>query len=272
MRIATWNINSIRVRLDLMLDVFNKYDIDVLLLQETKSQDKDFPREAIEYNNLNVAFVGQKSYNGVAIISKHPMEVVQKSLPFYNYCNNDDEARYIECLVEYQGKVVRVASVYVPNGNSAEAETKDVTETERFKYKINFYKRLIEYKKQVLTQNEDYVFFAGDYNVAHREIDLHAPKYAFGDVGFHPVEIAKLDEIIDLGYQDTFRHFYKDEIAYTWWDYRHGRWQKDQGWRIDYIFCPQKTIEFINNVNIIKEVRGYEKTSDHTLVVVDFRL
>jgi exodeoxyribonuclease-3 len=169
-RIASWNINSIRIRLELLQNVIKNNNIDVILLQETKCQDCDFPSSAVRSFGMNYLCKGQKSYNGVAILSKYPLELEIDKLPLYDLQDDDNEARYIEAITTINKKIIRIASVYVPMGGSVLAPDEKLEESLRFKYKLNFYKRLkkrIELLKHD-TNNflDEYVIFAGDLNVA----------------------------------------------------------------------------------------------------------
>ena len=248
-KLATWNINSIRIRLNLLDEVIKKNDLDIILLQETKCQDTDFPISQIQSMNINYLFKGQKSYNGVAILSKYPIELITKELPLYNFQDTDDEARYVEAIITINGKILRVASIYVPQGGSVLKDGETIEESARFNYKLNFYKRLQtrikEVKEQTTGFKDEYVIFAGDLNVAQEEIDLHNPKANDGNVCFHPMERKALREIKNIGLYDAFRSKYPDTKQYTWWDYKTKGFDRNVGWRLDYLLSSKNVCRII---------------------------
>ena len=275
-RIATWNINSVRVRLELLKSVIENNNIDAILLQETKCQDVDFPASAIQSMGLNYVFKGQKTYNGVAILSKYPIELEIDKLPLYNLKQVDEEARYIEAIINVNKKIVRLASVYVPNGASVLQNGETLEQSERFNYKLNFYERMKtridEVKKNSDNFKDEYVIFAGDLNVAQEEIDLHNPKLNDGNVCFHPLERKSLREIRSLGLEDAFRIKYPDKKQYTWWDYKTRGFDRNVGWRLDYMLCSQNVIDNITNIYVDMDVRGQQKTSDHAPTILEFEV
>jgi exodeoxyribonuclease-3 len=224
---ATWNVNSIRARENQLKEVILKNKIDVLMLQETKVQDHHFPVELYESLGYNISFVGQKSYNGVAILSKIPFESYNLNLPLFKIETEDLEARYLEVSITFAGKLITFASVYVPNGQSELLKNEKLEESKRFVYKINFFKRLQERLKTSFNLKEEYLIFGGDYNVANEAIDLFNPKANEGGVGFHIYERNNLKEIISLGLKDAFRHFHPNKVAYSWWDYRTKAFDRD---------------------------------------------
>ena len=275
--IATWNVNSIRTRLNILGELIKSQNIDVLLLQEIKCQDKDFPHSEILSLGMNYLTFGQKSYNGVAILSKFPLELELKHLPLYdlNATEEDSEARYIEATFTANEKFFRVASIYVPMGGSELNIDEKLENSKRFLYKINFYKRL---QKRILeitkfgALKDEYVILGGDFNVAKNEIDLHSPKTAFGDVGFHPMEIKELENIIALGLKDTFRILHPDKKnEYTWWDYRTKAFDRNLGWRLDYMLCNENVINHLDKCYTDIEIKKIEKNSDHAPVIVCVR-
>ena len=273
-RIATWNINSIRVRTELLKQVIDENNIDVILLQETKCQDIDFPVLAIQSMHLNYAYKGQKSYNGVAILSKYPLELEMKELPLYGFQDTDEEARYIETIVNVNKKIVRIASIYVPNGASALQPNEILEESARFVYKLNFYermkKRILEIKKDTSDFQDEYVIFGGDLNVAQEEIDLHNPKLNDGCVCFHPLERKALREIRSLGLEDAFRFKYPNDKQYTWWDYKTRGFDRNVGWRLDYMLSSQNVLQNMTDIYVDMNTRGKPKTSDHAPTIIEF--
>ncbi|MBL0725868.1 MAG: exodeoxyribonuclease III [Alphaproteobacteria bacterium] len=270
--IATWNVNSIRARLASVSQWLSSTSPDIILLQETKCMDEQFPISEINHMGYNVDMVGQKSYNGVAILSKRQISTELKQLPLYDSNIEDLEARYIEAVISFGSSVVRVASVYVPNGSSTLKHGEKLEESKRFRYKISFLQRLAKRVQEVLQFDNEYIVFGGDYNVALQEIDLYNPKSSADDVGFHKEEIKNLKKILNLGLQDTYRFLYPDKIAYSWWDYRRGRWPDDKGWRIDYLLSSKHTLEDTADCLIHKDVRGHEKASDHVPVEIKIKI
>ena len=276
LRVATWNINSIRIRLELLRNVIKTNDLDVILLQETKCQESDFPSSIVQSMGMNYIYKGQKSYNGVAVLSKYPIELEMKELPLYNLQDTDDEARYIECIITVNGKIIRLASVYVPMGGSILNPGETLEESARFKYKLNFYKRLKlrieEIKNDTNNFQDEYIIFAGDLNVAQEEIDLTHPKANDGGVGFHPLERQALREIKSVGLHDAFRTKYPNTIQYSWWDYRTKAFERNVGWRLDYLLVSQNIINTMKDCYVDMATRGKAKTSDHAPTIIDFQV
>ena len=275
-RVATWNINSIRIRLELLKSVIETNKIDIILLQETKCQDNDFPISAIQSMGMNYLYKGQKSYNGVAILSKYPLDLEMKELPLYEFQDIDEEARYIEAIATINGKIVRVASIYVPMGGSVLRDGEILEESERFNYKLNFYKRMQqrieEVKKDTNNFEDEYIIFAGDLNVAQEEIDLSHPKANDGGVGFHPLERQALRDIRKVGLDDIFRLKYPKIQQFTWWDYRTGAFNRNVGWRLDYLLCSNNVFKNLTECYVDMKTRGKPKTSDHAPSVIEFEV
>lgn len=275
-RIATWNINSIRVRLGLLDETIKNNNIDIILLQETKCQDREFPLSAMTSMKLNSVFKGQKSYNGVAILSKYPIDIVMTELPLYGLEKKDEEARYVEAIITVEKKIIRVASVYVPMGGSVLEENERLEDSGRFIYKLNFYKRLqtriLELKQETNNFQDEYVVFGGDLNVAQEEIDLSYPKENYGDVGFHPLERESLREIRKCGLEDSFRIKFPTTKQYTWWDYRTRAFSRNVGWRLDYLLSSPNVLSGMKECFVDVRTRAKEKTSDHAPSVIEFEI
>lgn len=271
-RIATWNVNSLRARMEALGQWLRGNSPDILLLQETKCTDQNFPILEINSMGYNVQSVGQKSYNGVAILSKMPMSVEATSLPMYDEEIPDEEARYLEATISFGKAMVRVASVYVPNGGSLLQKGQRLEDSPRFRYKLSFLRRLQRRAQEVLSFENEYTIFGGDLNVALSAIDLHNPEKAAGGVGFHEDEISGLQSVIHSGLTDSFRHKYPDTVAYSWWDYRTNGWASNKGWRIDYLLSSQSVIANMADCTIHAEVRGFDKTSDHVPVEILLRI
>ncbi len=250
MKIATWNINSIKSRLPHVTAYLKEVSPDVLLLQELKSQEENFPGSEIEDLGYNFAMVGQKTYNGVAIMAKQPIEVEQRALPGDSM---DEQARYIEAIV---GKI-RVASMYLPNGNPIG--------TEKFAYKLAWMDRLIAHVKTLLTYEEPLVL-GGDYNVCPTDDDVYDPDGFAGDALCHPETRARFRTLCYLGLTDALRALHPELGLYTFWDYQAGCWHKDQGLRIDHLLLSPQAADRLIASGVDKGPRGKEKPSDHTPV------
>lgn len=259
MKIASFNVNSLKARLNNLKEWLKEADPDIVCLQETKSTDDTFPRSEIEDLGYNLAIHGQKTYNGVAILSKLPLEDIRTGLPGDP---SDEQARYIEAVVPAGNTVLRVASIYLPNGNPMG--------TEKFSYKLGWMDRLKTHAELLLSYEEPLVL-AGDYNVIPTEDDVYDPKAWAEDALFQPESRAKLREIINLGFTDAFRACHTESHRYTFWDYQAGRWPKDQGIRIDHLLLSPQATDRLVACDIDKEPRGREKPSDHTPIWAEFK-
>lgn len=251
MKVASFNVNSIKARLANLTDWLKEAAPDVVCLQELKCQDDAFPRGAIEDLGYNVETHGQKTYNGVAILSKYPLEDVKRGLPGNN---GDDHARYIEAVISANGKAARVASIYLPNGNPVD--------TEKFEYKLHWMDRLIDHAHRLLA-HEEVLVLAGDYNVIPTADDVYDPAAWTNDALFRPETRAKFRELMNLGYTDAFRACHREAHRYTFWDYQAGAWSKDHGLRIDHLLLSPQAADRLKACDIDRAVRGREKPSDH---------
>ena len=221
-KIATWNINSVRLRIGLVERFLKEQTPDVLCLQEIKCLDDAFPREPIEALGYNVVTHGQKTFNGVAILSRLPLEDVRRGLPGDE---SDTQARYIEAVVSTTSGVVRIASIYLPNGNPLG--------TEKFTYKLSFMDRLHKHAKQLLTLEEPLVL-AGDYNIIPEPIDAKDPNAWTGDALFQPESRAAWRRLVSLGLTDAIRALQPSGPVWTFWDYQGAAFERDSGLRIDH--------------------------------------
>jgi exodeoxyribonuclease-3 len=257
--IASWNVNSIKARLPNVLDWVKKKKPDILLLQELKCVEEAFP--ALEFGDLgyNCAVVGQKTYNGVAILSKTPLEVAERALPGDN---GDDHARYIEGVTTAKAGTLRVASLYLPNGNPIGS---DGARSEKFAYKLAWLERLRLHMKALLKLEEPTVL-GGDYNVIPEPADAHDPAAWAGDALFQPESRKAFRRLLHLGYTDAFRALHAEPGAYTFWDYQGGAWPKDHGIRIDHLLLSPQAADLLAESGIDREPRAKEKASDHTPV------
>lgn len=250
MKIATWNVNSIKARLPNVLDWLKSAEPDVVLLQEIKTVDDGFPRLEIEALGYECAVHGQKSYNGVAILSKRGLEEVSARLPGDD---GDEQARYMEATVAG----VRVATIYLPNGNPADSE--------KYPYKLAWMARLRE-RAAALLAGEMPVVLGGDYNVIPTDEDVHDAAAWAGDALIKPQTRAAFREILWLGYTDAFRAKDPTPHKYSFWDYQGGAWQKDHGIRIDHLLLSPQAADRLEAAGIDTGPRGKQKASDHTPV------
>jgi exodeoxyribonuclease-3 len=256
MRIATWNVNSINARLETVLKWFEDAAPDVACLQEIKCVDEKFPTEAFERLGYNVAVHGQKSYNGVALLSKTALEDVRKGLPGDD---GDDHARYIEAVISGP-RPVRVGGLYLPNGNPIG--------TEKFSYKLGWMARLSAHAKALLALEESFVL-AGDYNVIPETVDCENPAAWVDDALFQPQSHAAWRSMQWLGLTDAFMAADGAPHSYTFWDYQAGAWQRNNGIRIDHALLSPQAADRLVGVQIHRDVRGWDKPSDHVPVVVE---
>jgi len=249
--IISWNVNSIRARLEHFATLAREINPDVILLQETKVQDIHFPREAIEDLGYNIFIHGEKSYNGVAILSRGPMEDFKKHLPGDE---DDIQSRYAECITTIKGRTIRVASVYVPNGTAVKSD--------RFPYKLKFFERLHAHFNEL--QAYDEVFIAGgDYNVAPENIDVYSPEQLEGQLGFHIEERKRFRTILTGGIHDSYRTMHPNTQAYSWWDYRSSGWAHNKGMRIDHLLVSSQACDIMTEAGMHPEFRAMERASDH---------
>lgn len=253
MKVATFNANSIRTRLPIILGWLERESPDLLLIQETKVQDADFPVKSVEEAGYHAVFRGQKSYNGVAILSRSPLSGVEIGLPVQGV----EEARFIS------GRVgdMNVINVYVPQGFEVGSD--------KFRYKLEWLARLLDHIDSHYKPSAP-LLVAGDFNVALTDMDLYDPDGFRGGVGFHPDEQAVLRRFFSWGLVDIFRKHVKDGGQYTFWDYRiPNGFKRNMGWRIDYILGTAPLADRSRSVWIDKDARAMPKPSDHTFLVAE---
>lgn len=278
MKVITWNVNSIKTRLQHLIHMLQTIKPDVVLLQEIKCINQQFPLEEINELGYNVAISGMKSYNGVAIISKFPLEDVILQFPIEEVGKHNElykqegkpnlEARYIEAVISVPSGAYRIASIYVPNGGVSSKEANlglDVYETERFKYKEAFYGDLKAHCQKLISQNETLIF-GGDYNIAPEDLDVHNPKTCSKNTGFLPKEREILRDFMEL-MPDSFRTLNPNDNGFSWWDYRRGGFTANRGMRIDHILLPQNAQKLVQSVAVLEEFRAMERPSDHAPVM-----
>tara|TARA_B100000029_G_scaffold428448_1_gene438359 strand:- start:115 stop:891 length:777 start_codon:yes stop_codon:yes gene_type:complete len=256
MKISSWNVNSIRARITNVIDYLKYSNPDVLMLQEIKTEEKNFPFEDLKNIGYESKVFGQKSYNGVALLSK--INITDVNTKFVKDINN--QSRIITADIKNKSKKIKIINVYVPNGNPIN--------TDKYEYKKKWYKSFNKKVKKTLTENKN-IIIAGDFNVIPEEIDVHDYKKYENDALFK-LEIRNLfKELIKLGFYDTYRYFNKNKQEYTFWDYMAGSWQKNNGMRIDHFLISNDLINDIKNINIDKKPRGKIKPSDHTPIELE---
>jgi exodeoxyribonuclease III len=251
MKIISWNVNSIRARIENILTYIKNSKPDILLLQEIKTQEETFPKDIFKDIGYNSFVFGQKSYNGVAIISKLKIDNVNT-----NFIKDDlKQSRIITGEIFLKKKKIELINIYVPNGNPVD--------TEKYNYKKNWLKKFITNIKKKLSKNSN-LLIAGDFNIIPEQIDVHDFKRYENDA-LGRLEIRKkYRELINLGFKDVYRLINKKKQEYTFWDYFAGSWQKNYGMRIDHFLLSNNLIENIESVNINKDPRSKLKPSDHT--------
>ncbi len=249
-KIATWNVNSIKARLPNVLDWLKEAAPDVALFQEVKSLEENFPRLEIEELGYNIAVVGQKSYNGVALLSKAPLEDLVTRLPGDEA---DKQARYLEATTFG----LRVATIYLPNGNP--------TDSEKYPYKLAWMERLVEHARRLLA-DEQPVVLGGDYNVVPGDDDVHDPAAWADDALCLPATRQRFRQLLHLGYTEAYRALHRESHRYSFWDYQGGAWQKDNGVRIDHLLLSPQAADRLEACDIDRGPRGKPKASDHTPV------
>lgn len=253
MKIVTWNVNSIAMRLNHLNDLITMENPEVIFLQEIKCQNEQFPGKELENLGYQIFVHGQKAYNGVAILIKsHFIDV-----KFITNCFSEqfkEESRYIEISAKFANKEISLASVYVPNGQAVISE--------KFPYKLSFLKALREYIA------DKRIVIGGDFNVAPYDIDIRNPNDHRNTLGFHQLEQSEIRKFYDIGFYDSLRLVNKDE-CFSWWDYRRGGWDKNDGMRIDYFLVSSDLTKNVKNAYHMKDFRGKEKPSDHIPVVME---
>lgn len=256
LRIATWNVNSVRARLPNVMEWLESFQPDILLLQETKCQDDDFPRLEIESMGYHAVIHGQKSYNGVAILSKRPAQDVVRGLPGDDA---DAQARYLEASIDG----LRVVSLYLPNGNPAPGE--------KFDYKLAWMRRLLNHARSLLVTEQPLVL-AGDYNVCPTDDDVYAPAKWQDDALCRPESRSLFRQLLNLGLTEAFRSLHSEKGHYSFWDYQAGAWPRDEGLRIDHLLLSPQAADRLVACHMDKAPRGKEKASDHTPVWVELSI
>lgn len=254
MKIATWNVNSVRKRTGNLISWLQRAKPDVVVLQEIKAQESQFPTLEVEAAGYKVAIVGQKGFNGVALLSQHSFEVTARTLPGPA---EDEPARYIEGRIQTPRGPLTVGGIYLPNGNPIG--------TEKFAYKLAWMERLLGRARELLKHEEMFVL-GGDYNVCPTELDVYDPVAFASDALCRPESRAALRKLLNLGLTDAIRAFHADDECYTFYDYQAGAWQKGNGLRIDHLLLSPQAADRLTAVGIDKAERGKTEPSDHVPV------
>ena len=256
MLISSWNVNSVRARIENIKSYLLKYKPDILMRQEIKTEDVNFPYDDFSAMDYESHVFGQKSYNGVAIISKNKLKNIKTNL----IKDKLKQSRIISAEVEYKKKNIQLINIYTPNGNPVD--------TEKYSYKINWLDDLHKQLKSSFKKNPN-IILGGDFNIIPYAEDVYNPK-GFENDALYRLEIRKkLREIINLGFNDTYRHFHETKEGYTFWDYMRGAWQKNNGLRIDHFLVSNSLLNIVKDVKINKDPRGKEKPSDHTPIEIE---
>jgi exodeoxyribonuclease III len=257
MRIATWNINGVKARIDGLLTWLKETSPDLVCLQEIKSVDEGFPAADIEALGYNVAVHGQKGFNGVALLSKPPLEDIRRGLPGDDL---DPQSRYIEAVVPFGAKIVRLGGLYLPNGNPLG--------TEKFHYKLAWMQRLEAHARDLLALEEPLIL-AGDYNVIPEPEDCKNPAAWSEDALYQPESRAAFRRLLNLGLTDAIRSGHPGPGVYTFWDYQAGAFPKDNGIRIDHLLLSAQATDHLQASGIDRFTRAWEKPSDHVPVWIE---
>ena len=257
LKIASFNVNSIKMRLPNVINWIEQSEIDIILMQETKTIDENFPFKDFNEIGFDVIASGQKSYNGVAIASKFKINEINRILPFYNQdIIEDDQARFLHVKIES----INIICLYLPNGNPAPGP--------KYDYKINWMKRLIKYTEEIYDKNEPLIL-GGDFNVIQEDNDCYDVSKWQDDALYLKETRRCMKELINVGLVDSYRLKYPNLKEYSFWDYQAGAWQKDNGIRIDFFLISPEIVDTLIDVGIDKRPRGQEKPSDHTPIWIE---
>ena len=256
MKISSWNVNSVRARIENLINYINDSKPDVLLLQEIKTEEKNFPFNDLKNLGYSSYVYGQKSYNGVAFLSK--IDIKKIDFKFIN--DKYKQSRVIVSEIKNKSKKIKLINIYVPNGNPVDSE--------KYEYKKIWYNSFIKKIKKTIYNNEN-IIIGGDFNVIPEEIDVYNFKKYENDALFKLEIRKKFRELINCGFYDIYRYFNKNKKEYTFWDYMSGSWQKNNGMRIDHFLISNNLLNNVKNVNINKKPRSKIKPSDHTPIEIE---
>ena len=255
MIISSWNVNSVRARIENIKSYLLKYKPDILMMQEIKTENQNFPYDDFSSLKYESYVFGQKSYNGVAILSKEKLININNDI----IKDKNKQSRIISADLIYNKKIVKLINIYIPNGNPID--------TEKYMYKKSWLDSFVKVIKSSYKKNQN-IIIGGDFNVIPAAEDVYNPK-SFEDDALYRLEIRKkFREILNLGFKDVYRYMYPDTEGYTFWDYMRGAWQKNNGMRIDHFLVSNSLIDQVKSININKDPRGREKPSDHTPIEI----
>ena len=256
MLISSWNVNSIRARIENVKEYLKKFSPNIALVQEIKTEDKTYPYEEIKSLGYESYVFGQKSYNGVAILSKEKLINIKNDI----IKDKNKQSRIISADLIYNKKIVQLINIYIPNGNPID--------TEKYMYKKSWLDGFIKIIRSNYKKNQN-IIIGGDFNVIPAAEDVYNPK-SFEDDALYRLEIRKkFREILNLGFKDVYRYMYPETEGYTFWDYMRGAWQKNNGMRIDHFLVSNSLIKNIKDIKINKYPRSKEKPSDHTPIELE---
>ena len=256
MLISSWNVNSVRARILNITEYLKKFSPDILMIQEIKTEDKNYPYEEIKSLNYNSYVFGQKAYNGVAILSKEKISDLKNDI----INDKKKQSRIIKAEFNFKKKNIQLINIYTPNGNPVD--------TEKYDYKLYWLDSFIKHLKLLSKKNEN-IIIGGDFNIIPSAEDVHDPKGYENDALYRLEVRKKLREIINLGFNDSYRYIHPDKEGYTFWDYTSGAWQKNNGMRIDHFLVSNSLINNVKDVKIIQFPRGRQKPSDHTPIEIE---
>ncbi len=256
MKIISWNVNSVRARIENILSYIKESNPDILFLQEIKTQNENFPSETFKENGYHSYVFGQKSYNGVAFLSKSKIDNIKNDF----IKDKLKQSRVITGEIVIKKKKTKLINIYIPNGNPID--------TEKYEYKKNWLTTFIKKIKNEITYNSNIVI-SGDFNIIPEEIDVYDFKRYENDALFKLEIRKKYRELINLGFNDVYRYFNKSKQEYTYWDYFAGSWQKNYGMRIDHFLVSNSLLKNIISININKKPRSKKKPSDHTPIELE---
>ena len=256
MKIISWNVNSVRARIENIVNYIKDSNPDILFLQEIKTQNENFPSETFKENGYNSYVFGQKSYNGVAFLSKSKIKNIKNDF----IKDKLKQSRIITGEIIVDKKKIKLINIYVPNGNPID--------TEKYEYKKNWLVSFVKKIKKELTLNSNLII-SGDFNIIPEEIDVYDHKRYENDALFRLEIRKKYRELINLGFNDVYRHFNKSKQEYTFWDYFAGSWQKNYGMRIDHFLVSNNLLDNTKSININKKPRSKTKPSDHTPIELE---
>ncbi len=256
MIISSWNVNSIRARILNVQEYLEKFNPDILMVQEIKTQDETYPYDDLNKLKYHSYVFGQKSYNGVAILSKKKLDNIEKDI----IKDKNKQSRIISADIKNKSKLIKFINIYTPNGNPVD--------TEKYEYKLYWLDSFIKKIKTLLKKNEN-IIIGGDFNIIPSAEDVHNPKGYENDALFRLEIRKKLRELLSLGFHDAYRYIHPDKEGYTFWDYTSGAWQKNNGMRIDHFLVSDFLLNSIKDIKINKFPRGREKPSDHTPIEIE---